>query len=165
MHSFLLDASALVKRYALETGATLVDHLFAHTSRTRLMCLMLGTVEVIAALVRKRNAGILTPVTFTAAMIQFRSEVLDAVSFAKLASDNALIYAAIPLVSKYSVNSTDSVVLRTALVIAAQLRTVGNDLVIVVSDQRLLKAAQAEGLVTFDPEIQDQVALDALLSP
>jgi hypothetical protein len=33
------------------------------------------------------------------------------------------------------------------------------------SDQRLLKAAQAEGLATFDPETQSTTDLDALLPP
>ena len=42
---------------------------------------------------------------------------------------------------------------------------VGDDLVLVASDQRLLRAAQAEGLVTFDPETQSQADLDALLMP
>lgn len=31
-------------------------------------------------------------------------------------------------------------------------------------DQRLLRAAQAEGLVTFNPETQDQAALATLVS-
>jgi hypothetical protein len=35
----------------------------------------------------------------------------------------------------------------------------------VASDQRLLRAAQAEGLLTFDPEVQSQVELDVLLGP
>jgi hypothetical protein len=36
---------------------------------------------------------------------------------------------------------------------------------LVASDQRLLRAAQAEGLPTFDPETQDQAALGALTGP
>jgi predicted nucleic acid-binding protein len=58
MPAFLLDASALVKRYANETGSAVVDYLFAHTARDRLMCLMLGAAEVAAALVRKPNGGL-----------------------------------------------------------------------------------------------------------
>jgi hypothetical protein len=44
-------------------------------------------------------------------------------------------------------------------VIARKLRAGGGDLVLVASDQRLLRAPQAEGLSTFDPESQDQAAL------
>lgn len=164
MNSFLVDASALVKRYALEKGATLVDQLFTRATPPRLMCLMLGAAEVAAPLVRKQNGGIITPAIFAAAMVQFRNEILDAVGFAKLPSDNALIYASIPFVSKHSINSADGIVLQSALVIAAQLRAVGNDLVLVASDQRLQKAAHVEGLLVYDPETQDQLALDALLA-
>ena len=71
MNSFVLDASALVKRYSLEKGAVLVDHLFTHATAARLMCLMLGAAEVVAALVRKRNGGLITPAIFVAAMRSF----------------------------------------------------------------------------------------------
>ncbi len=55
--------------------------------------------------------------------------------------------------------------LRVALDVAHPLRNQGDDLVLVASDQRLLRAAQAEGLVTFNPEAQDLVALTALVNP
>jgi hypothetical protein len=38
-------------------------------------------------------------------------------------------------------------------------------LVLVASDQRLLRAAQAQGLNTFNPETQDRAALAPLLGP
>jgi hypothetical protein len=40
---------------------------------------------------------------------------------------------------------------------------VADDLVLVASDQRLLRAAQAEGLLTFDPERQDKADLGVVL--
>ena len=164
MHAFLLDASALVKRYANETGAVVVDHLFAHATRDRLMCLMLGAAEVAAALVRKRNGGFITPTVFSAAMARLRTEVLTAEDLVKLPADNALITTAIPLSDKYAINANDAIVLQIALDLVAQRRTEGNTLVLVASDQRLLKAAQAEGLLTFDPERQTEVELDTLLA-
>jgi hypothetical protein len=54
---------------------------------------------------------------------------------------------------------------RSALAIARQLRANGDDLVLVASDQRLLRAADAEGLSTFNPEIQDHAALAPLIVP
>jgi predicted nucleic acid-binding protein len=165
MNSFVLDASGLVKRYSAEAGAALIDHLFIRATAARLMCLMLGAAEVAAALVRKRNGGIISPAVYAAAMTQFRYEVLDASGFIKLPADNTVIYASIALVSKYSINSTDGIVLQSTLSVVAQFRAVANDLVLVASDQRLLKAAQAEGLMTYNPETQDQAALDALLGP
>lgn len=55
--------------------------------------------------------------------------------------------------------------LRVALDVAHPLRNQRDDLVLVASDQRLLRAARAEGLVTFNPETQDQAALATLLNP
>jgi hypothetical protein len=43
------------------------------------------------------------------------------------------------------------------------LRARGDDLVLVASDQRLLRAAQVEGLLVFKPETQTTTDLDALL--
>jgi hypothetical protein len=49
--------------------------------------------------------------------------------------------------------------------LAAPYRASGDDLVLFSSDQRLLRAAQAEGLLTFNPETQVQTTLDTLLGP
>jgi predicted nucleic acid-binding protein len=165
MNLFLFDASALVKRYAPETGAALVDHLFARAARARLLCLMLGAAEVAAALIRKRNGGQLSAAMFTLALAGLRAEIVDAADFLKLPVMNGAITAAFPLLEKYPINSTDAVVLRLSLEAATQLRPTGDDLVLVASDKRLLKAGQAESLATFDPETQTQAALDTLIGP
>jgi hypothetical protein len=68
------------------------------------------------------------------------------------------------LIEVHSINGTDAIILRLALNLAARLHGAGQDLVLVASDQRLLRAAQAEGLLTFNPETQNQVDLDALLN-
>jgi hypothetical protein len=65
----------------------------------------------------------------------------------------------------HSVNATDAIVLHAALGLAQHQRSRGDDLVLVASDQRLLRAAQAEGLRTFDPETQDQATLALLVGP
>ena len=70
-----------------------------------------------------------------------------------------LVTASLPLIVAHSINSTDAVTLKSALAIARKLRAGGGDLVLVASDQRLLRATQAEGLSTFNPETQDQAAL------
>jgi predicted nucleic acid-binding protein len=162
---FLFDGSALVKRYFPEPGTPLVAHLFAQAPRTRLLCLMLGAAEAAAALVRKRNQGALAATAFSTATRELRSEIVDAVDFTKLASDNPTVLASIPFSEKHAINATDAVVLQHAIELASQLRAVGDDLVLVVTDRRLLRAAQAEGLLTFDPETQTQAELDAFLGP
>lgn len=163
MNRFLLDASALVKRYAAEPGSALMQHLFANTTQDRLMTLMLGAAESGAALVRKRNGGALSVPVYTAAMLQFRSEILDAAHFRKLPADNAVIQSAVSLCDLHGINATDAIILRVALDVDSQLRLTGDKLILIAADQRLLRAAGAEGLVTFDPETQSQSDLNALI--
>lgn len=68
------------------------------------------------------------------------------------------------LVEKHSINSTDAIILKCALDKAVSLRSAGDDLVLISSDARLVRAAKAEGLPTFNPETDDQAALDALIN-
>jgi len=75
------------------------------------------------------------------------------------------VTAALPLIETHSINATDAIILRLALNLAVRLRGAGHDLVLVASDQRLLRAAQAEALLTFDPETQSHSVLDALMKP
>src|SRR5262249_17168327 len=162
---FYVDASALGKRYVLEKGTPLVNHLFQHAPRNRLICLTLGTLEVVSILVRKVNTGLLLPAEFRTALTSLQNEVVLDLAVAKVTATDLLVSAAVPLVQKHFVNATDAVILRSALDLATQFRAAGGDLVLVTSDQRLLKAAQAEGLLTFDPETQSQTDLDTLLGP
>jgi hypothetical protein len=126
---------------------------------------MLGAAETAAILARKRNRGDLTTATFAQAMTELRAEVLDAPAFAKLPADNALIGRSLALLDRYAVNANDAIVLQLALEIALPLRAAGDEVVLVASDQRLLRAAQAEGVTTFDPETQTRPDLNALLAP
>lgn len=160
-----LDASALLKRYALETGTAVVNHLFQQVPQQDLLCLSVGALEVISVFVRKRNANLLPASLYQQAVADFRREVLDAADFLKVTVTDALVTTAVPLIEAYSINATDALVLRSALDLAMAARTQSADVILVTSDQRLGKAAQAEGLTTFDPETQSQADLTALLGP
>lgn len=165
MNYFFLDASALAKRYSLEAGVDLLDYLFSKVPRDRLSCVLLGAAEVVSVLVRRRNGGLLSAVDFTQAMLNFTTEIVNATDFRTLALENGVILSAMAFIETHSINSNDAVVLRLALDIANHVRSTGDDVVLVASDRRLLRAAQAEGLATFDPETQSQADLDALLPP
>ena len=128
-----------------------------------MMCLTLGILEVISIFVRKKNASVVPHTTFNQAMTDFRSEVIDAANFTKIPATDSLINTAASLVEKHSLNATDAVILRSVLDLVVVLRATGDDLVLVTSDQRLLRAAQVEGVLTFNPETQTEGDLDALL--
>ncbi len=165
MNLFLFDGSALVKHYVPEPGTPLVHHLFAQASRDCLMCLMLCAAETGAALVRKKNQGKITGALFVSATGRLKAEVLDPPDFLKVPSENSLILASMRFLDRHAINATDAVVLEAALQVAVPTRAAGNDLVLVACDHRLLRATQAERLLTFDPENQTQAELDALIGP
>jgi predicted nucleic acid-binding protein len=162
---FYLDASALAKRFVPEKGTPLVNHVFSQVSLDRLYLLNIGIAEVVSLLVRKKNAGHVTESALSQALIDFGNEIVYALLIRKIVADHRLVTDALPFIRLHSINATDGIILCSALKEAASLRTSADDLVLVSSDQRLLKATQAEGLQTFDPETQTQAELTALLAP
>jgi predicted nucleic acid-binding protein len=163
VHFFYLDASALAKRYASEIGTPLIDRLFAQVSLDRLYVFNIGVAEVVSLLVRKKNTGHLAAPVLTQALLEFGKEICSATLVRKLTADHGLVTAALPLIELHSLNATDAVILSSALDLVGDLRKTGDDLALVASDQRLLRAAQTEGLTTLNPETQTQADLDVLL--
>ena len=160
MYYFYFDASALVKRYTEEIGSDKVDFLFQNVPLNRLMCLAIGVAEVFSICVRKRNDGRITRHHFEQAVGYLDSEVINIESdFETIPVQNALIWKSISLMDIHSINSVDAILLCSALDIVTNLRDENNELVLIASDQRLLRAAQIEGLLCFNPETDSQQVL------
>lgn len=153
-----------MKRYAPEIGTPLVNHLFADVVLDRMVCLVIGTGEVISIFVRKKNSNLITDTAFSQALVDFRAEVIDTVGFKLVSIDDGLVAASYPFIEKYSLNATDALVLRSVMDTAALLRPAGDDVILVTSDLPLLHAAQGEGVTTFNPEVGLRAQLDALVS-
>jgi predicted nucleic acid-binding protein len=159
---FYCDASAIVKRYVLEDGSELVNHLFNTVQHKRLVILTQGIGEICWALVRRRNAGLIPISLYQQAMHAMRLELL--LGNATLCSVyDDLIYTSFAYIERHSLNAADAVVLRSALDTATEVRNIGHQLVFVASDQRLIRAAQAEGLTTFNPETASEQDLANIL--
>ena len=160
MYYFYFDASGLVKRYTEEVGSNKVDFLFQNVPLNRLMCLAIGAAEVFSICVRKRNDGRITRHQFEQAVGYLDYEVINIESdFETVPAQNILIWESIGLMDTHSINSIDAILLCSALNIAINLRNEKNELVLVASDQRLLRAAQSEGLLCFNPETDSQQVL------
>lgn len=138
-------------------------HLFVRLTPKRIVVLGVGIAEVASILVRKRNAGVIPQAVFSNAIVNFSAEIINRRQVRKITASNALALAALALISQPAINATDAILLRSALTFATNLRARGDDLVLVASDQRLLRAAQVEGLLVFKPETQTTTDLDALL--
>ena len=165
MYYFFFDASALVKRYTQEIGSDKINFLFNNVALNRMMCLIIGIVELFWVCVRKKNDGRITSHDFSQAGINLDYEVIDNQSdFKTISVPDTLVWNSMHLIETHSLNSVDAIVLCSALEIAAELRDTENTLVLVASDQRLLRAAHAEGLQTFNPEIDSQQILTDWIS-
>jgi uncharacterized protein len=161
---FYFDASALAKRYVPEPGTQVINHLFSKRTPSEFLVLNIGMAEIVSLLVRKRNAGKLSPSGFLQCLADLRVEIISQPAFRKLEVAPALINASLPIIIQHSINATDAILLRSAVDFATSLRVNGDDLVLVASDQRLLRAAQAEGLIVFNPEPRTTTDLDFLLA-
>lgn len=100
---------------------------------------------------------------FSKAIANFNSEIVAQPQLRKIPVSVALASDALALIAHHSLNATDAILLCSALDIAVNLRADGDDLVLVASDGRLLRAARAEGLIVFDPQTQTTADLDLLL--
>ena len=160
MYHFYFDASALVKRYARESGSDRMLFLFRNMPLARLLCLTIGAIEVFWICIRKKNDGRITIGEFTQAVGHLEHEIINhQSSFRKISVPDSLVWNSMDLIETHSLNSVDAMVLRSALDTATELRSTGDRLVLVASDQRLLRAAHAEGLQIFNPEIDPQQTL------
>ena len=164
MYHFYFDASALVKRYIRETGSDKINFLFDNLPLNQLKCLTIGAAEVFWVCVRKKNDGRITPYEFTHAVANLNREVTSGSSdFRTDSVPDTLVWASLNLVETYSLNSVDAIVLRSALETETELRRTDDALVLVASDQRLLRAASNEGLLIFNPEIGTEETLKTWL--
>ena len=165
MYYFYLDASALVKRYTRESGSDKMFFLFRSVPLTRLRCLTIGAMEVFWICVRKKNDGRITADQFTQATGHLECEVINTLSdFKTISTTDSLVWDSMRLIETHSLNSVDAIVLRSALDMAVELRSTDNTLVLVASDQRLLRAAHTEGLQVFNPELDSQQVLTDWIS-
>ena len=165
MNYFFLDASAVVKRYIPETGTLEMNYFFASVPPHRMLCLFAGGGEVIFVFVRRRNEGKFNATRFNQLKQRFEIELIQPSEVVKILPIKSQISASWELIGKHSINSTDAILLQCTLDRTHELRANGDNLVLVSSDKRLLNAARNEGLFTFNPETDNQAALDVLIDP
>ena len=164
MNYFWLDANAIVKQYVTETGTPLINYLFTRVSLNRMFCLFDSMDEARFAIVKKRNGKIITLAAFNRAIQRFHTEFIRRAEVKKAHAVESQKIDARQLIEAHSINSTDAYILQCALDEADKLRTAGDDLILVSSDRRLLAAAEKEGLLTFDPQTDNQIDLDVLIN-
>ncbi|MEN3333759.1 MAG: uncharacterized protein V7641_3124 [Blastocatellia bacterium] len=157
MAVYFFDSSALVKRYAAETGSTWVGQVTDPKSSNRIYIATITGVEVISALMKKvRDTQNPLPLSDAQkAIAEFRNDFGN--QYELFSITDSLIKRAMELPEKQQLRGYDAIQLAAALVISGQSAQQGipatgvPPLVLVASDNELLLAAQAEGLFVDDP--------------
>lgn len=150
MPALLWDASALAKRYSPERGSDTVDSLFETIPAPQMVATVIGYAEAYSLLLRKRNRSDISEEAFRAAKTALRDEVTGRDSFDLLTVDDAAVFSGIALIEQHNINATDAAILALFLRFA---RLFTPPCVVVAADERLIRAAEAEGLKTMNPEL------------
>jgi len=150
MAAYFFDSSALVKRYAVETGTVWMLGLFRRAAGHRLYVARITGVEVTAALTRKTRGHKLAPDVAARALIRLRRELGRRLRLAEITP--ALLTDAMTLAEKHGIRGYDAVQLASAVDANDERVRVGlAPLVFVAADSDLLAAAVAEGFMTENP--------------
>ena len=146
------DASALVKRYYLESGSDVVGELFAQIPSSQMALTVPGYAETVFALIRKRNRGELSATGLNLAISILDRETILSRDFGLIEVNSDDVFDSIRLIRAQNVNASDA---STVVAILRFIRTSalpGANPLFVASDHRLLRAAKGEGLATLNPE-------------
>jgi predicted nucleic acid-binding protein len=149
---FFWDASALAKRYFSEVGSDTVNALFASLSPQDMAATPWAYAETYSMLLRRLNSGSLDPAAFTTSVTALQDEVVDDPNFDLLSIRDSAVFASVAMIRKHSLNATDAAILTMLLDYLQALPLARSACVLVAADKRLLRAADAEGLKSLDPE-------------
>lgn len=151
MTDYYLDASARVKRYAEEAGSDWIRQITDPLAQNTILLAEITLAEVAAALAAKhRGPGGISPEQSDRALSRFLQDCDE--HFLLLPVDLAVIDRAVALTQNHSLRGYDAVQLATALVTRETLESENLPApIFVASDDGLLAAAGAEGLVIQNP--------------
>jgi predicted nucleic acid-binding protein len=144
------DSSVLVKRHMTEIGSAWVEALFKTVPGRQIATSRLSTIEVVSALNRRRREGSVSQADY----IQLRDDFLALCrrSYRIIPITNSLLAQTRALLERHPLRAYDALHLAAGLAanqqaLAARLPS----LTFLAADNRLLAAAQAEGLAVDDP--------------
>jgi len=147
---FFCDSSAIVKRYAGETGSNFVDNLADSKSGNIILLARITRVEVAAAIARRLKSGSITATDAQNALAAFQHDLTN--NYYTVEITPVLLSVAVSLATKHALRGYDAVQLAATL--EANDEGIANrlsPLTLVSADTELNNAAQAEGLNVENP--------------
>lgn len=152
MTPYYLDTSALIKHYVAESGSAWLDAVLFQTDDVLILTSSVTMVEVWSALARRRREASISAQHHADALDAFREDSLIRYLFVEF--ELPVIEAAGELLERHPLRAYDSVQLASAMVAARTLADAALPQPIFLSaDDSLLVFAQAEGLLTDNPNL------------
>ena len=150
MAAYFFDTSALAKKYIIEPGSAWVDNLIDPASGHRLYLARITGTEVVAAIARRARGGSLSVINAAKGLANFKHDYTNAFNFVEV--DSSLISSSMLLAEFHTLRGYDAVQLAAAMQAdGARHSSILTPLTFVCADNELLDAAQAEGLLTENP--------------
>lgn len=151
MPTYYLDASAVVKRYVSEMGSAWVQALCSNEENTLIM-VEITLAEVASAFARAARGGRISAEERLSYLDLFIGDCAE--RYRLVAVERTIIDRAVDLTQSHYLRGYDAVHLATAFAMNAELlRKQLPRLTFVSADEDLLKATQAEGLPTENPNL------------
>ena len=152
MAFYFFDSSALVKYYVNEQGSAWVESIIDAPMPHAITVAQVTGVEIIAALSRRVRVGTVSATDAAAAIHLFRTDFQT--RFDVLPATTPVIEEAMNLAELHRIRGYDAMQLAFAVTYEAQLTARGvGPLTLISADNELTQAAQAEGLLTDDPNL------------
>ncbi|MBI2942279.1 MAG: type II toxin-antitoxin system VapC family toxin [Chloroflexi bacterium] len=150
MADYYADSSVVVKRHVQETGSAWFQTLADPAAGNVIITARISMVEVYSALNRRLREARLSIVDYAQIVIDFMAICLTDYELVELTP--SIVERARILLEHYPLRAYDAVQLASALATRDALQSAGLAApIFLAADERLLSAAQAEGLATDDP--------------
>jgi len=163
MNYFYIDPSALAKRYHTEEGSDVVDELLDSLfpdKGKRIFISIWGIAETLSVLNRKKNERNIRDEDFRKILSSFLSE---ASKFSIESVTDSLIISSFGFILKHDINSADALHIASVTGIKDIAKSFKNDIILVASDKRLIRAAKSEKMGVIDPEVESREKIKELL--
>jgi uncharacterized protein len=149
MAIYLIDSSALVKRYIKETGSAWVLGLFASTSHEFFIATITG-VEIVAAIARRARGRSISAADATMICNQFKSDLQTDYQIVEITE--SIITKGMVLAQTYGLRGYDAIQLAAGIAVNSLCITHNLPTVtFVCADNELNAAVLGEGLVIENP--------------
>lgn len=151
MAAYYLDTSALVKRYASETGTIWVRSVTSLGAGHILFVALISGAEVVAAIAKRERLSSLSSTDAQQAISDFQNHFQA--QYSVIALTREIVERAMALAPKQSLRGYDAVQLAAALILNDELIASGSvPITFVSADNDLNNAAAQEGLAVEDPQ-------------